>query len=110
MKNSCGCCKLSAISLGVAAAAVSALSMLALGVLSMQYGIGAKWIEMAATVYKGYAATWHGIGLGAGYAAVEGFVGGLVFGWIYNICVCCVGKCCKCCKMEKGKKEELTSV
>lgn len=108
MKNKCGCCKLSAISLGIAAAAVSALGMLVLGVLQMQYGIGAKWIELVGTVYKGYAANWHGIGLGAGYAAVEGFVAGLVFGWIYNICIACVGKCCKSCKVEP-KQEEPTA-
>ncbi len=104
MNNKCGCCKLSSISLGIAAAAVSALCMLVLGVLAMQYGMGAEWIKMVGSVYKGYAATWHGIGIGAAYAAVEGFVAGLVFGWIYNICVCCIGSCCKCCKMDKDKQ------
>lgn len=104
MSNKCGCCKLSSISLAVAAAAVSALSMLVLGVLMMQYGIGAEWIKLAGTVYKGYAATWQGIGMGAGFAAVKGFACGLVFGWIYNICIFCVGKCCKCCKIDKDKK------
>lgn len=106
MKNNCGCCKLSAISIAIAAAAVSALGMVALGVLHMQYGIGAKWIELVATVYKGYAANWHGIGIGAGYAAAEGFVTGLVFTWVYNIVVTIVGKCCKCCKMDKNKEAQ----
>lgn len=109
MKNKCGCCKLSAIGLGMAAAVVSALSMLVLGILNMKYGIGAEWIKLVATVYKGYDVTWHGIGLGAGYAAVEGFVGGLLFGWIYNICIKALGKCCKCCQscsVEKTEQQE----
>src|SRR5262245_32247698 len=98
MKSNCGCYRLSAISLGIAAAVVSALGMVVLGVMSMHYGIGAKWIELMATMYKGYAANWHGIGIGAAYAAVEGFVWGLVFGWVYNICAKCCKACChKCC-------------
>jgi hypothetical protein len=104
MKNHCGCYKLSAISLGIAAAVVSALGMLVLGVLNMQYGMGAKWVELVATLYKGYAATWHGIGLGAGYAAIEGFLSGLIFGWVYNICACCVKKCHHCCKKDMTEK------
>ncbi len=98
MKNKCGCCKLSALSLGVAAAAVSALGIATLGLLNMHLGLGAKWIELISTVYQGYAANWHGIGIGASYAAVEGFSGGLVFGWVYNICISCVRKCCASCQ------------
>lgn len=104
MKNHCGCYKLSAVGLGFAAAVLCALSMVVLGVLNMQYGIGAKMIELVASLYKGYDATWHGIAIGAGYSAAKGFVGGLLFGWVYNICGCCAKKCCgmacKCC----GKK------
>jgi len=29
---------------------------------------------------------------------LKGFFSGLIFAWIYNLCLCCCSKCCACCK------------
>jgi hypothetical protein len=56
---------------------------------------GQAFLDLAASIYPGYNAgpTIGQIIIGTIYALVDGAVGGLLFGWIYNSTLkCCPGK------------------
>lgn len=88
--------RLSPCALGVAAGLTWGLGMLILGVVAMRYNYGKPFVDLMASIYMGYGATLKGSFVGAGWAFVDGFVSGLVFGWVYNfvLCICC-GMCRK---------------
>lgn len=48
---------------------------------------GRAFLDLAASIYPGYH-PGNGVGsvlLGTGYGLVDGFVGGAVFAWLYNL-------------------------
>jgi len=50
-------------------------------------GYGSAFLEVVASIYPGYQAT-ASIGeliVGVVYALVDGFIGGLIAGWLYNL-------------------------
>jgi hypothetical protein len=50
-------------------------------------GYGSAFLEVVASIYPGYQAT-ASIGeliVGVLYALVDGFIGGLIAGWLYNL-------------------------
>lgn len=54
---------------------------------------GLAFLELTASVYPGYQVSEQivSVFIGAGYALVDGLVGGLIFAWLYN----CTASCCK---------------
>jgi hypothetical protein len=74
-----------------AAATASALlwsgCVFATGVANLaQPKYGREFLRMMESIYPGYKARpeWKQVAVGAGYAAVDGFVGGALFAWLYN--------------------------
>jgi len=41
-------------------------------------------VTLIGRVYRGYDLTWLGSFIGAGWALVDGAVGGAIFAWLYN--------------------------
>ncbi len=54
---------------------------------------GEPFLQLLDSIYPGYHASggFGSVVIGSLYAVVDGAVGGLVFGWLYNLLV---GKCC----------------
>jgi hypothetical protein len=54
---------------------------------------GESFLQLLDSIYPGYHASggFGSVVIGSLYAVVDGAVGGLVFGWLYNLLV---GKCC----------------
>ncbi len=49
-------------------------------------GYGAAFLDLARSIYPGYAATsgFVGVVVGTLYGLVDGLVGGAIFAWLYN--------------------------
>lgn len=97
MKNSCRCTsRLSALGVAVAFGITSALCMMFMAWSVVWWGHGGELMKLYAEMFPGYEATMTGGWIGGAWGFGEGFVFGLIFAWIYNLCVCCCK--CKCCK------------
>jgi len=59
---------------------------------------GRVFLELAASVYPGYHVSEQivSVFIGAGYALVDGLVGGLIFACLYNR----IASCCKACDQQ----------
>jgi hypothetical protein len=97
----CHCkARLSVCGFSIASAIVSGLAVYILGLMAMHLGIGAPYVVLLGSVYKGYAATYVGSGIGGLWAMAAGLICGFVFSCIYNLCARCCCHRCKCCKKE----------
>jgi hypothetical protein len=74
--------------LALAGGIVWALALFLTGVINMiGSGYGEMFLKMMASVYPGYHAS-RSIGdliVGTLYAVIDGAIGGLFFGWLYNL-------------------------
>lgn len=77
--------KLDALALGYAAAAVSALAMLVLGVAG-KMGMYLGAVEMMRQWHMFFSLSIVGIITGMIEAAIISFVFAYAFGWVYNMC------------------------
>ena len=75
--------KLSPHGLGVAAAALAAVCMLIMGILAIA-GIYMEAFQIMKAFHIGFDATVLGTIIGIIEAAVVSYIGGYLFGWIYN--------------------------
>ena len=91
------CAKLHALSFAFAFALVSAISILALGILGWVYGVGTEMINLSSTVYYGFAPTLVGSLIGAVWGFVDGFIFGYLIAFFYNLCC---SKCLRCAPRE----------
>lgn len=90
------CARICACALGVALGVLSAVVVVVIGLLAHFVHYGNAWVNMAASVYVGFAATPQGIVIGALWAFGEGFVFGYLLGVLYNaICKRCPCKICR---------------
>ncbi|MBD3304498.1 hypothetical protein GF343_05100 [Candidatus Woesearchaeota archaeon] len=78
-----GTCKCNPKALGLAFGILWGLACLLIGIFAM-YGYGNQFLDLFASVYKGYAATWGGAVIGAIWGFVDGFIGGYILAWLYN--------------------------
>lgn len=69
---------------GLAVGITFAIGALFLGLTSWLFDYGNAWVELMSTVYIGYSATLLGSIIGTIFAFVDGFIGGIIFAWIYN--------------------------
>jgi len=92
------CTKLHVLSVGIALGVMWGLGILALGLISWLTGWGDKMVELMASMYIGYDDTLGGSFIGAIWGFVDAFIGGVVFAWLYNLCL---AGCCKYCPSSK---------
>ena len=80
--------KLNIKALGLTAGIFWGASILFVALVGMMMeGFGKEFLEVVASIYPGYDATG-GIGqamIGTGYGLVDGFIGGAIFAWVYNL-------------------------
>ncbi len=88
--------KLNAINLGIALATIWALATLSAGVANLIWpGYGVEFLKLLDSLYPGYHLGKWGFGgvlVATLYAAIDGFVWGVVIAWIYNLCAKCFKK------------------
>ncbi len=63
-------------------------SILLIGLANL-IGYGAAFLEVASSIYPGYRgpSSFGQVIVGTLYGVVDGFVGGLIIGWLYNLFV-----------------------
>lgn len=84
MDNQQHSCRLNVRSLAIAGAILTGACLFLTALLASWGVIGSELVELAATIYPGYAVGFGGAVIGLFYGAVEGaIVGGLV-AWLYN--------------------------
>ena len=79
--------KFSIKGLALASGILWGVAMLGMGLANLIWGsYGQQFLQMMASVYPGYHATRSVAEVVAGtlYGAVDGFIGGAVFAWLYN--------------------------
>lgn len=96
-KSSCFC----VVSLGLAWGLTAAIFAILFAWASMVWGIGTPWIDVMASAYYGYAATFVGGLWGGLWAFIQGFILGVIFGCLYNCFQCCCKSCKTCRPCEK---------
>ena len=81
--------KLRPLAFGVAAGVLWGFGLFIVGVVNLSFPpYGEALLRMASSIYPGYDYGIGGLGevvIGALYALLDGFVGGLVFAWLYNL-------------------------
>ena len=65
------------------------LGLLFLALAGYFHGYGMDLINMISSLYYGYGATVAGGFYGLLWGFIDGFICGLVFAAIYNLCICC---------------------
>ena len=80
--------KLNVKALALTAGILWALAVLFVGAVNLIWsGYGRAFLQLMASIYPGYHAAGSAGDLIVGtlYALVDGAIGGLVFGWVYNL-------------------------
>jgi len=91
--------RLSAVALGVAIGFLKGGWMLALCLSVMHGSAGKELVALWTGFYPGVDETMKGAFMAAAWGFLCGFFGGLILGWIYNLCLCCCNRShCNCCK------------
>jgi hypothetical protein len=81
--KACGTCKCNPKALGLAIGILWGLACLLIGIFAM-YGYGNAFLDLFASVYRGFAATWGGAVIGGIWGFVDGFIAGYILAWLYN--------------------------
>jgi len=76
-------CKCNPKALGLAIGILWGLACLLIGIFAM-YGYGNAFLDLFASVYRGFAATWGGAVIGGIWGFVDGFIAGYILAWLYN--------------------------
>lgn len=79
--------RLSARALGITGALIWGGAVLVCGIANLTSGSYAvEFLKLLSSIYPGFHAsrTFGDVLVGTGYGLVDGGLGGLVFGWVYN--------------------------
>jgi len=76
--------RLSPKACGLAIGILWGASMLFMGLLSMVSGWAQPFVNALSPLYIGYSATILGCLIGTAWGFIDGFVGGVMFAWLYN--------------------------
>ena len=76
--------RLNPLSFGVALAIIWAAVLFIMALISHWFGYGTGFVQGMGTLYFGYHASLVGAIIGAFWAFIDAFIGGVVFAWIYN--------------------------
>jgi len=88
------CGKLHVIGLGFGLGITWAISMFVLGLLVIYLDAGRPMLDLMASMYYGYDATLLGSVVGGFWGFVDGFIGGVLIAFFYNLACRC--KCFGC--------------
>ncbi len=77
--------KLHVLAFALAAGIIWAVGAFCLALLSLYWDIATPIVELIASGYKGYAATWSGGLFGALWGFADAFIGCAIFAWLYNV-------------------------
>ena len=102
MGGKCECRRLSPIAFGVSLGIITGLSMMLFALSSWLWGYGAPMIEQWGSVFPGVGASLKGSFIGLAWGFLEGYILGLLWAWVYNICLCCCRSCPCCERTDKG--------
>lgn len=80
------------LSFGLAVGVTWALGLFILGIINLFSPYGMTFMISIASVYIGYAPTLIGSIIGAIWAFIDGFIGGVILAWLYNSFHGCCGK------------------
>lgn len=84
MRHQCAEGTLCAPSFGMALGIVWGLGVFLLGLGAWLFKFGTPVVTHMGTVYPGFKSTLLGAAIGGFWGLVAGFIGGLIFAWIYN--------------------------
>lgn len=70
--------------LGLTLGIIWGAAILLVGLSAAFFGYGAAFVELASTLYIGYAPTILGAIIGTVWAFIDAYVGGVVIAWLYN--------------------------
>ena len=84
--------RLGVMAFGLASGIVWGLGMLVLGLASTWFMWGTPLVVSMGSFYTGYEPTVWGSFVGGLWGFCDGFIGGVVFAWLYNMFSC--KKCC----------------
>ena len=76
--------KLDTKAFALAVGIVWAVGAFLLGIAAMLFNWGTAWLELLASCYIGYKATFLGSIIGAFWAFVDAGIGALIVAWLYN--------------------------
>ena len=80
--------KLSKAGLGVGVGAAWAIGVLAIGLFAWLLGIGLTMVEGLSIYYIGFSPSLLGIIIGTIWAFIDGFIGGVIIAFFYNLVAC----------------------
>lgn len=76
--------KLNVKALGLALGTLEAAVFFVFAILAGWLNWGMEWMDLTATIFKGYSTSFGGAIIGAIWGFVDGFIGGSVLAWLYN--------------------------
>ncbi|MDD5618766.1 MAG: bacteriophage holin [Candidatus Omnitrophica bacterium] len=76
--------KLNAKALGLSLGIVWSAGVFIMGVASMAFNWGTKFVEIFSSMYIGYNSTLTGSVIGAVWGFVDAGIGGVLVAWLYN--------------------------
>ena len=76
--------QLSIKGLALALGVTWAISVFLLGLSAWLFNWGNEWVDIIATVYRGYGQSFLGALIGAVFAFIDGVIGGVLIAWFYN--------------------------
>ncbi len=83
-KATCKPCKLSPRALGLSLGIIWGLAVLIIGLAATFWGYGTQFVSMFEALYPGFKLGIQGCIIGGLWGLVDGFVFGVLLGWIYN--------------------------
>jgi len=76
--------KMNVKALGLSLGIIWGLCAFLLGILSMAFNWGTKFVELFSSMYIGYDSTISGSLIGAAWGFVDAGIGGVLIAWLYN--------------------------
>ena len=94
--------RLSVCALGIAVGVAWALGVLVVGISSLLFGYGVEIVKIFSSMYIGFVATPVGVLIGTLWAFIDGFIGGVIIGFVYNKVL--KSHYCKMCRPHQEEK------
>ena len=91
---STNCVRLHPVSFGLAFGILWGAATLLVGILAFAFGWGGPFVNVLGSLYVGYEPTILGSLVGGVWGLIDGFIGGFILAWLYNLLAKkCIGSC-----------------